>query len=323
MSDAFQRGVALITALLVVALATTAAVSMVTRQQLDMRRTGNLLHSEQAWMYALGAESWAKAVLARDAKDTIVDTLSEDWATQLPASLVEGGSVLGRVIDLQSRFNLNNVYSKGVANEKGTVNEEALKQYKRLLRVLGIDEELADPLVDWIDENIETRFPGGAEDDTYLGKRPAYRAANRPLNDATELGLIQGYTPEILAKLLPHVIALPESTALNLNTASATVLRSLADNMSDTDGAALVEARGKNGFESADKFLQEPALAGMTINPSSISVQSKWFLLISEARIGQARARLATVIQRNEGKTLVIGRKRTFIEPITVAKPTT
>ena len=45
-----QRGVALITALLVVALATVAAVAMATRQQLDIRRTGNLLHGEQAYL---------------------------------------------------------------------------------------------------------------------------------------------------------------------------------------------------------------------------------------------------------------------------------
>ena len=42
-----QRGVALVTALLVVSLATVAAVAMATRFQIDLRRTGNLLNGEQ------------------------------------------------------------------------------------------------------------------------------------------------------------------------------------------------------------------------------------------------------------------------------------
>lgn len=55
-----QTGVALITAMLVVALASVAAVAMTSRQQLDIRRTGNILHADQAYLYALGGELWAK-----------------------------------------------------------------------------------------------------------------------------------------------------------------------------------------------------------------------------------------------------------------------
>ena len=73
-----QRGVALVTALLVVSIATVAAVAMANRQQLDTRRTGSLLHNEQAWAYVLGAENWARVVLRRDAADSKIDTLAED-----------------------------------------------------------------------------------------------------------------------------------------------------------------------------------------------------------------------------------------------------
>jgi len=78
-----QSGVALITVMLIVAIATLVAVSMVDRQQLDIRRTGNLVFSDQALEYALGAEAWAIGLLEQDARDNAVDYLGEDWATAL------------------------------------------------------------------------------------------------------------------------------------------------------------------------------------------------------------------------------------------------
>ena len=104
-----QRGVALVTALLVVSLATMAAVSMVTHQHVDVRRTGNLLHGEQAYAYALAAESWAPVIMNRDKEDTEIDMLGEDWATALPPISVDGGFVNGLISDLQGRFNVNNL----------------------------------------------------------------------------------------------------------------------------------------------------------------------------------------------------------------------
>ena len=104
-----QRGVALVTALLVVSLVTVAAVAMATRQQVDVRRTANLLHGEQAYAHAVSAESWARVVLRRDAKDNDYDVLEDEWATALPPIAVEGGLVSGRVEDRQGRFNLNNL----------------------------------------------------------------------------------------------------------------------------------------------------------------------------------------------------------------------
>ncbi len=305
-----QQGVALITALLVVTIATVAAVAMATRQQLDMRRTGSLLHGEQAYAYVLGAESWARVVLARDQRESEIDTLFEDWSTQPPVSIVEGGSIIGRILDLQGRFNVNSLVVGGVANP------EAVDSYKRLLRLLELDESLANRLVDWIDENIDAMFPDGAEDESYLLGDPPYRVANQPLADISELRLVKGYDEEVVEKLRPFVAALPPATPLNVNTASAEVLSTVAEGLSASDGEALVEARGEDGFESVDSFAQEPVLRGKDLNPG-LGVQSQWFLMVSEANIGQGRARLASLIQRTADKTIVVRRQREFTESVT------
>lgn len=312
-----QQGVALVTALLVVAMATVAAVAMATRQQIDIRRTAGLLHSEQAYAFGLGAESWALVVLARDKRDSKIDTLYEDWSTQPPVSVVEGGSIIGRILDLQGRFNVNSLV---VAN--GVADKDAITRYKRLLRRLDLDEALADPLVDWIDSDVNVRFPDGAEDEEYLGAPTPYRTANRLLADISELRLIKGYEPEVIDKLRPFIAALPEVTALNVNTASAEVLGTVAEEMSLADGEALLEARGEDGFETVDKFTGQKELSGkQRLTTAPLSVESDWFLMVSEANIGLSRARLASLIQRTDKGMLVIRRQREFLEPVVAPVP--
>jgi general secretion pathway protein K len=303
--------VALVTALLVVAIATVAAVSMASRQQLDIRRTATLLHGEQAWAYVLGAENWARVVLRRDLSESQIDTLGEDWSTRPPVSFVEGGSIVGRLIDLQSRFNLNNLVLSNGGEDK-----DAVAYYKRLLRILELDERLAEALVDWIDSDINARFPDGAEDEAYLSLDPPYRAANRPLADASELRLVKGYTAEAVAKLLPHVVALPVRTTINVNTAGAVVLSAVADDLSVSDGERLVDARGEDGYASVDSFRQNAVLNGKQAVPALLSVKSDWFLMLSESNIGEGRARLASRLQRESDKVRVVGRQREFFDPV-------
>lgn len=305
-----QRGVALITAILMVALATVAAVAMATRQQLDIRRTGNLLHGEQAWAYVQSAESWARVVLERDARNSRTDALGEDWATQLSPSLVEGGQVAGRLIDLQGRFNVNNLVNGGKADAK------AVQRFKRLLRVLDLDVALADALVDWLDDNINETFPDGAEDNAYLLRQPPYRAANQPLVSLSELRLVKGFDQPTFDKLAPFVSALPQSTALNINTAPAEVLRTLADSLSETDAEALIQARGDDGVADVATLLAEPALAGKTVDAASLTVSSQWFRLVAVSDIGQGRAELTSLIQRVGLDTRVVRRERLAREPV-------
>lgn len=307
-----QQGVALVTALLVVAIATVAAVAMVNRQQLDIRRTGSLLHGEQAWAYVVGAENWAVVVLRRDREDSKIDTLGEDWSTQPPVSFVEGGSIIGRLIDLQGRFNVNNLVSGGGANVAN------IDYYKRLLRLLDLEEELADALVDWIDDDINVRFPDGAEDENYLLLETPYRVSNRPLADISELRLVKGYTAEVVARLQPYLVALPEPTPINVNTADAVLLAALDADLGLSDGEALVEARGEDGYESVDSFKNQPALNAKQVDDSLLSVETRWFLMVSQADIGQGRARLASLIQRTDDALRVVRRQREFLDTVSV-----
>jgi len=304
-----QQGVALVTALLVVSLATVAAVAMAARFQVDMRRTGNLLNGEQAYAYAVSAESWAYVILRRDLKDTKHDSLDEDWSTALPPIPVEGGFVNGRIEDLQGRFNVNNLFSAG-----GEVNTIQLDYYKRLLEVLDLEPALAPALQDWIDPDINATFPDGAEDDEYLLADLPYRAANRPLVDISELRLVKGYTPEVLAVLEPHVTALPVSTSININTATPLVLLALHADIEESDVEQLIEARDEEAdgepFTDIKAFLAHDALAGLELLVD-VDVKSDWFNVQTDVSVGRGQARLESRIVRGESTLQVVSRVRT------------
>lgn len=288
-----QRGVALITALLVVALATVAATSMAARQHLDVRRTANLIDGDQAYAYALAVESWGGTILRRDAEDNEVDKPDDAWAQRLPPIPVPGGQLDGFILDLHARFNLNNLLTAD-----GQPSEPDLAYFRRLLRALGLDERLATAVLDWIDADFDTRFPDGAEDDHYLGTERPYRAANRPLQSISELRLVRGIDAEIWNTLAPHVCALPARTPLNVNTAAAPLLQALVEEFTAQDAENLLAARGEAGYDSVDLFLQQELFAGRDIDTAGLAVASQFFLIRSEIVVGTARARLYSVVER-------------------------
>ncbi len=304
-----QRGVALITALLVVALATTAAVAMVSRQHLDLRRTENLLGAAQADLYAQAVEDWAAVVLTRDRKDGPIDHPKEDWAIELPPIPVDGGTISGSVVDLDGRFNLNNLTAEGAAGEL------ARTRFARLLSLLGLDADLLNTTLDWIDGDLDTRFPGGAEDDYYQGLERPYRAANRPFVHISELRLLKGVDGEVYRTLAPHVAALPQGSTINVNTATASVLQCLGPEVSEADAEKLIEGRGDDGFASVDAFMQHEGLAGRTVVPDGLDVKSGYFEVRGLIALGRLERAYRTVIARDEsGRTRLIARAQGIIE---------
>ncbi|MFA7094965.1 MAG: type II secretion system minor pseudopilin GspK [Gammaproteobacteria bacterium] len=304
-----SKGVALITALLVVALATIAAAAMASRQQLDLRRTGNILDGDQAYLYTLGAEAWAVGILVKDRKENQTDSLGDDWATVLPAIPVEGGQITGVLEDLQGRFNINNLLT-----DDNQPSPPDIEIFQRLLAALDLEPRLALAVVDWLDPDIDPQPLDGAEDDQYLGEQPPYRTANQRMASATELRLIRGFPPEAYERLAPYIVALPFRTPINVNTASIPVLMALGNDITASDAEALIQARGEKGFADVNAFLQQPVLSGGKINPQamqSIAVESHYFLLKVEAHIGQGRAQLSSLIERAQnGKIRIVMRSR-------------
>jgi len=221
-----QRGVALIMAVLIVALATILAVNVTFRGMVDQRRSANLFALDQGYEVALGAEAWAADILRQDAQESQTDHLGEIWAKSLPALPIDEGvgTVQGRLEDMQGRFNLNNlVFADGTANDK------AIKQLERMLSMLDIEPAWATAIADWIDADTQPGFPDGAEDSVYTGMDPPHLAANMPITRASELMVLPEFGVERFRRLQPYVTALPVGTKLNVCTAPGIVLDSLSE----------------------------------------------------------------------------------------------
>lgn len=319
MKRAQQNGVALITALLVVALASTLAIAMSGRQQVDIRRTENSLRYDQGILYAQGGEKWAQSILLRDAesdqKDGRVDSLDEDWARELPPTPIEDGQISGNISDLQGRFNLNNLLQTGAqTKDQRAAAEQQLEMFRRLLRALKLDDKIATAVVDWIDADGETRFPEGAEDNDYLEQDPPYRAANLPLTDVSELRLVKGVSAEAYNALLPHISALPEFTTINVNTASKEVLMSLADEISDTIADTIVAERATDPFDNRDDFIKrvDGHLAGKESIGEKLknntNINSHYFQSHATVYTGRTRILMHSLIYRDDKRTQVLNR---------------
>lgn len=299
-----QRGIALITVLLVLAVVSVALVSMSTGRQFDIRRTETQLRSAQAWEYAHSLESWAVARLQEDFSKNKFDGDKDLWAKPVKNQTVPGGYINGGITELQGRLNLNNLLSEGKPSD------EDVQRFKRLFTYLNLKPELVDGIIDWIDEDQDIRYPDGAEDETYTALDPPYRAPNKLFADVAELLKVQGIGEKAYRKLLPYIYVADKREKLNINTASAMVLRCLGDDISKDKSESMFRANGKP-FESVDDFLKDEALNGITLNKDSLTIASQYFLLSGYVVMGNQELSFQShMVRDTEGKVKIGKRQR-------------
>lgn len=318
-----QRGVALIMAILIVALATILAVSVASDGFMDQRRAGTLLMVDQAYEVALGAEAEAASALEEDAKTANgakYDGTFEPWAQPVTLPIEDIGELRGNLEDLQGRFNLNNLVSVN-----GVINPETLTQFTNLLDMLGIDKRWAGIIADWIDADNNPNFPDGAEDSVYSQRTPPYLTANRPLTTTSELlAVVDGYGKsfgmENYLKLEPFITALPIDTPLNVCTASGEVL----DAMKTAGNTEYSTASGKTNLVDNRKatcfpkitdlraaFGSDPAFVNMMQKHGAyLAENSRYFRANIFVTLGTTEIAMYSVLQRtgNGQKVHVISR---------------
>lgn len=285
-----SRGVALITALLIVALIATLTYALEWNNALDLRRTVVMLNRDQAVQVALGAESWMQSILRQDLEDSDADHLGEIWASDLPGLPIDGGELFGAIEDLQGRFNVNNLIG-----HDGEVDQPSLQQFQRLLIALDLDPRFAGLTADWIDADQEAGFPDGAEDPIYTGMTPPYRTANQLLSSASEVAAIEGIDKASMDVLSAHIVALPGRTGINVNTATGPVLQSLDENLSESDIEGLLAEREGTGFVDIGKTFS-PLVTPEVMN--QLEESTDFFRLKVTVRIDTVRIIYFSILER-------------------------
>jgi type II secretory pathway component PulK len=127
------------------------------------------------------------------------DALNQKWAggvgpitNDVLAGISLDDNVIGygrfsiRITDQERRFNIN------------SADRFVLQQALSMMNVdVSRHSTIVDSIIDWRDPDNE-RSPQGAEsEDLYLRNDPPYYAKNGPIDDLSELLLVQGMTPEI------------------------------------------------------------------------------------------------------------------------------
>ncbi|MGA9026908.1 MAG: type II secretion system minor pseudopilin GspK [Steroidobacteraceae bacterium] len=306
-----QRGVALIIALILVALATILATKITFDGYMERRRSIGMLAIEQAWQFSLGAEALAADALSQDLQNSKQDTLAEPWAQRIapmqitPEDDPEGepiGVMDGGLEDMQGRFNLNNLARLTPSNQP---DPQPLEQFERLLTALDLEPKWAQLARDWLTAGDVPSVPFGAKDAVYTAQDPPYRTGNWPMTTPTELMALPGFGIDRYRKLAPYVTALPTATSnINICTAPAVVLESLSSNLTgEYTGNPDLLANGRKAGCFPDM-----ATFGNTVGPKLLAAingrfsdSTSYFRLTTRVTLGTTEFTLYSLLLRGQG----------------------
>lgn len=270
-----QRGVALISVLLVLSLALLLVGSLLRSHRLLLHSSAQQLQQVQLRQLGLAGEDWARVVLEGSGITSSgpVD-LSQDWARLEPVLEVDGAELRIAIEDLSGRLNLNTLLALG------QIDQVSLGRWSRLLALLDLPP-LTLPQVG-------------------------------PVQELSQLRLLPGVDGQTLRRLEPWVVLLPTDARLNINTASQRVLMTL-DGMKAGPTQALIDQRRHAPYASVQAFTNDPLLSGVGLNGHGLGVGSRWFRITVSVIHGDSRLRLASDIERDSVSGRWTVRQRRFL----------
>ena len=318
-----QQGVALVAVLMIIAIVVVIAVNMTGRLQLQLQRQQNIQQQQQAFWYAMGAEQFARVLLARTLAGQETVHLGQDWALSGASFPVENGTIAGDVSDLRSCFNLNALQNVVPASGGRVEQTAAQKAFIRLLELKATElsipaEYLSARLGDWLDEDSLLSSAGSAEDDDYAALRFAYYSANTLMASVSELRVILDITAADYQLLAPLVCVVPEdnSLLLNVNTLtedSAVLLAAVIPELSEQAALDIIAERPEQGFASLDELFALPQLSSITVPDdakSLLSLKSDSFQLTATAAYLESGFVLTSVLKINDNNQVKVLARR-------------
>ncbi|WP_116139965.1 type II secretion system minor pseudopilin GspK [Trinickia diaoshuihuensis] len=297
-----ERGIAIVTVLLVVALTATLAASVLWREQVATRDVENQRLSMQTMWAERAAVEWARATLRAQTITSNATYAGQSWAVPvgdtrladfLPpgAAAVNGelarASISGSVEDAQARLNLSDLVERSAPGQPWRANPQALLAYRRLLEGLSLDPALAKRTADYIARS--------------LSQTPTEGKWPLQLVGAADLARVDGYDAHAIETLTPYVTFLPEITTVNANTAPEPVLVAAIPTLATSQARRIVERRATAHFVSTGELAEylAPVQAGATLPEGAlVGVDSGYFLVHCRVRGARINVRIDTLIAR-------------------------
>ncbi|WBH16293.1 type II secretion system minor pseudopilin GspK [Sphingomonas radiodurans] len=281
-----ERGAALLTVLILVAVIAVMAATALERLRLSTRLTANAVALDQARGLAYAAEALATGRvtdLLRQSPSRV--TLDGGWSNRPYTIPLPNGIATARVSDGGNCFNLNSLVTD--LDGMYVADPTTVVQFARLARLLNVPggEAIAAAAADWIDSDDQA-LGTGAEDSAYTGLATPYRTAGTLMVDSSELRAVTGVTAEAYQKLRPWLCTLPRAarSSININTLTPEQAPLVAMLLPDTLGigqaAAGLLRRPPGGFSDTQDFWKIFAASGVTADPAAeqqTGITTKWF----------------------------------------------
>ena len=286
-----QRGIAVVTAILVAALVASLAFALTARERQWLNQMGNRNDLSAAQANAFAAVDLARLTLRDDMRSSQADHLLEAWTVPVPPIDIDEGKVGGRLSELQGRFNLFTLQSVG------KVDERALAALQRLLAARGLPTAWA--------EKIAAAMTAQALQIELQASRTASKTRHKllPIANLAELAALTGIDAAKLAALETLVVILPEASAVNVNFASPEVLMAVTPGLNTTEAEQLVSRRASAYFKSVAEFTAAlPERLRTTAVSSAYTVESQYFLFEAQSWFGRAQVRLLALLYRQRNK---------------------
>lgn len=288
------KGSAILTALFIMILVAIAATAMSLRLQIDINRTQLIQNISQLKSMAMQGELRMINLLisnglnySKQVKENI------DQPTSNSQKLSKNNIKISMsLIDLQGRFNLNNIKQTSQLKPLTLLLQNLLPKIKAQQAFL-----ISIFTQEWVTKQ-NTHIVNISSQNFYQKQNPAYSPSHKPFISITEWRLVKDVTQTIFNALSPYISALPELTPLNLNSASKALLRTLGPGLSNHQASEIIKIRGKKGFKSLDEALKNPIIKSFKLSPKDLTLTSNYFLIKTHVSNKESQLILFTIVKR-------------------------
>lgn len=277
----------------------------------------------------------AMAMLAKDRRESNIDSLQEDWANsdkinELLAEIpFEDGKLTVTISDEMGRLQVNALVTYP---ESRNFNESQRSIWERFLDYFKTEEEtpedsqstaIINSLKDWLDSGDDEAITGlsGAESSYYQDLSPSYSSRNGPISDINDLLLVKGVTPELFSgnREKPGIAGFVTVYGMtpgagtsftfpgkiNINTAELPVLVAMLPTENVDLAQAFFELRQEAATQKDAPDLSETTwykdiagLSGLKLDTKLITTASDFFRIVATAQINNSVMTATAVVQR-------------------------
>ena len=328
-----QRGAALLTAMLAVALVTTLASAALWQQWRQVEIETAERGRSQTSLMMTGAMDWTRLILREDAisaQGAEADHLGEPWALPVQESKLstflsqdqqwrEGDAEVflsGQITDAQSRMNVMNLL------DNGQVSLKVLARFAVLFERLNLPLAELQTMAQQLQRSQQGIAASAAGSTVPQGSASASSSASSVSSSASSAASVAGplmpqqtaqlvwlgLSPASLAALQPHITLLPEATPVNLNTASAEVLSAAIVGLDLASARQLVQQRQRGHWTSLNAALQAMGPSGRLLDEQQHSVRSRYFEVHGRMRIDNVVQQELALVRREGSQVRMLWR---------------